>query len=112
MLLNHVSVRPHLGSGRKIQLGQKIHGSVMLLNDKVYTPKACPVINECYERSFWERLRTGEEKTHEWLELDLGEHIENMVQQLINQDNDDSLQSLRQIIITSKPAVCFLFSRR
>ncbi|CAA7268966.1 unnamed protein product [Cyclocybe aegerita] len=68
---------PHLGAGRKIHPGQKIHSS-LLLTDKqseVYTPKARPP-----ERNgFWEKLRKGEETKGKWLEVDLHEIVKDIV---------------------------------
>jgi len=47
-------IRPHLGSPRKIHAGQKIHSSLMLSNNRRYTPKARPLDDS---PDFWEEAR-------------------------------------------------------
>lgn len=102
-----VTLRPHRWTGRKIHPGQKIHSSLLRADAATwqdYTPKARPAIDE---GSFWETLRsqeTGGHLTREWLELDLSERIENIIEQLITEDNDAALLSLHYIAISSKPA--------
>jgi hypothetical protein len=100
-------IRPHLGSSRKIHRGQKIHSS-LVLSDKTrgeYTPKACPLEGG---PDFWEKVRT--KGLGDWLERDLYEYTETLVNRLIGKDPGTALQTLRQTAISGTPAQFFIFS--
>ena len=98
-------VRPHLGSGRKIHKGQKIHMSLVWAagsKGEEYTPRARPFGNDPL---FWEKLRGQEEERmaniSEWLELDLYEHSKLAVEKVTEGDNT-ALKSLRHTFISGK----------
>ncbi|KIK05052.1 hypothetical protein K443DRAFT_4064 [Laccaria amethystina LaAM-08-1] len=96
--------RPHLGSGRKIHRGQKIHSSLVRADGSTaenYIPKARPFDDD---PSFWEKLR-DKKKEHMkdiagWLELDLYEHSKHAVEKLVTEGDDIALKSLHHTYIS------------
>ena len=104
-LLIKVFVRPHLGRGRRIHRGQKIHSSLVRASVSTaedYIPKARP-FNE--NPLFWEMLRDGEKEVtayiSEWLELDLYEQSKRAAEKLVDGD-DTALKSLLDVFILGK----------
>jgi len=83
-------IRPHLGSPRKIHRGQRIHSSLLLSDKPKYIPKARPLDGDPH---FWEKGRTG---LSDWLEIDLYEHTQTLVKNLITECPGRALQILRQ----------------
>ena len=83
--------RPHLGSSRKIHSSQKIHSSLTLSNNTNYTPKARPLNDD---PNFWENARKN--GLGDWLELDLYEYTQSLVERLIGERPGTALQALRQ----------------
>jgi hypothetical protein len=86
-------IRPHFGSSRKIHSGQKIHSSLLLSNNKEYTPKARPLDDD---PGFWEEARKN--GLGDWLELDLCEYTGNLVESLISDDPGTASQTLRECV--------------
>jgi hypothetical protein len=91
-------IRPHLGSSRKIHRGQKIHGSLVLSDNKNYTPKACPLYDG---PSFWKDART--KGLGDRLELDLYEYAQTLVKNVISEPSGAALQNLQQTAIWGTP---------
>ncbi|EDR01988.1 uncharacterized protein LACBIDRAFT_310142 [Laccaria bicolor S238N-H82] len=93
---------PHLGSGRKIHPGQKIHSSlVRAVGSRAdnYTPKARPPLDG--NGSFWKMLRDKEKQPmDEWLELDLYEHSKFAVEKLVTEGDATTLKSLHHTSIS------------
>ncbi|KJA23446.1 hypothetical protein HYPSUDRAFT_137751 [Hypholoma sublateritium FD-334 SS-4] len=102
-----VTRKPHLGSPRKIHVGQKIHSSFFLTsnvcNGEPYTPKACPLHDDT---SFWQPAR-WEKELCSWLVPDTYEHLDSLVDRFIDEPDIDLLVSLHQIASWSKQASIF-----
>jgi hypothetical protein len=94
MVINWL-IRPHLGTSRKIHPGQKIHSSLLLSDNRGYTPKALPLDND---PGFWEEVRR--KGLGYRLERDLYEYTKTLVWMLIN-ETPDTLQTLRQTAMSS-----------
>ncbi|KAF9541802.1 WD40 repeat-like protein [Agrocybe pediades] len=103
--------KAHHGAGRVIQPGQKIHSSLTLANglgkSDGYTPKARlsrTLLSEIKnlkankDEDFWENL--GDEKFRKWLEVDLEQHVENLLRMYISEreaQKEQVLNVLKQI---------------
>ena len=83
----------HLGSSRKIHPGQKIHSSLTLTNDTNYTPKARPLNDD---PKFWEN--TCKNGLGDWLELDLYEYTQTLVERLMGERPGTALRTLHEIV--------------
>jgi hypothetical protein len=106
--VSHVTnwlIRPHLGSSRKIHPGQKIHSSLTLSNNTKYTPKARPLDDDPL---FW--VHAHENGLGDWLELDLYEYTETLVERLIGERPGTALQTLRETVMSGTSAQFFTFS--
>jgi len=97
-------IRPHFGAPRKIHPGQKIHSSLLLSDKPKYTPKACPLDEH---PDFWEKGRTG---LGNWLEIDLYDHTQTLVKNLITEGPGNALQTLRQTAMWGTSPQLFRFS--
>ena len=115
-LLIKALVRPHLGSGRKIHQGQKIHSSLVRAGGSTaenYIPKARPLGDEIF---FWQMLRNKKKEptadVSEWLELDLYEYSKLAVEKLVTECDNTALKSLHHTSISGKLSHprCFSFS--
>ncbi|KIK04380.1 hypothetical protein K443DRAFT_4683 [Laccaria amethystina LaAM-08-1] len=89
---------PHLGKGRKIHRGQKIHTSLVRARGSTaenYIPQARPFDND---PSFWDMLRDeGKEPTanvSEWLELDLDEERKLAVEKQVTEGEGDAPEAV------------------
>jgi hypothetical protein len=109
--LTNWAIRPHLGAGRKIHHGQKIHSSLLLANnERNYTPKARPP-----DRSLiWKTLHDkgfGSKMAGQWVEFDLYQSTKTAVENLVTSLKDDvapgkksaALEALYQIATSGKP---------
>jgi len=100
-MLTNWLVIPHLGSGRKIHPGQKIHSSLMLTDKtrREYTPQARPPKDD---PNFWERAHTR--GLGGWLERDLYEYTKTLVMSLGTESPVDgpTLKTLRQTAKSSR----------
>ncbi|PPQ69955.1 hypothetical protein CVT26_013291 [Gymnopilus dilepis] len=89
----HSTVKPHLGAGRKIHPGQKIHASLILANRDRYTPKARPPE---YLTGFWEKV--GPNVMRDWLEFDVYDEIDEAMSKFLAEEDDaaagDGLKNL------------------
>jgi len=95
-------VRPHLGSSRKIHVGQKIHGSLTLTDKTRYTPKARPPKND---PPFWDIVR--KEGLGEWQAVDLYEYTQTLVEKFVNDGDSTVWQILRQTATSGMSARSF-----
>ena len=75
--------RPHLGAGRKIHPGQKIHASLILANRDRYTPRARPPE---HLTGFWEKI--GPNVMRDWLEFDVYDEIDEAVSKFLAEEDD------------------------
>ena len=91
--------RPHLGSSRKIHIGQKIHSSLTLSDNTKYTPKARPIVDN---PNFWKEVRTM--GLGDWLAIDLYEYTETLVEKLITERSGTVLETLRQTVMSGLSA--------
>ena len=110
-LLIEAFVRPHLGSGRKIHPGQKIHSALVRARGpsaENHIPKASVFDDNHDNNSFWANLRGwGREPTAnipEWLEVDLYEYSKLAVDKLVSEGDDTALnlKSLHHASISGK----------
>jgi len=95
-------VRPHLGSSRKIHVGQKIHGSLTLTDKSRYTPKARPPQND---PPFWDMVR--KEGLGEWRAVDLYEYTQTLVEKFVNDGDSTVWKFLRQTATSGVSAQSF-----
>ncbi|KAJ3507945.1 hypothetical protein NLJ89_g6019 [Agrocybe chaxingu] len=94
--------KPHFGSGRKIQPGQKIHTSLLLAKGAdEYIPVARPPPDVTWD---WTKVRKedaiNQPELRGWLEFDLYEYTKTAVGALIT-DGEGSLEGLRQIAVSA-----------
>jgi len=100
-------LRPHLGSGRKIHEGQRVHSSLVLARRTEYIPKARPLDDD---ESFWRHLldegATGLQFRHDWLEHDLADLTWDSIGRFISDATGDGsiLDGLRLYTATGKSA--------
>jgi len=97
-LVTNWLIRPHLGSSHKIHHSQKIHGSLVLSDNKNYTLKACPLYDG---PSFWKDMRT--KGLGGRLELDLYEYMQTLVKKVISEPSGAALQNLQQTMMWGTP---------
>lgn len=92
--------RPHLGAGRIIQPGQKLHSSLILSGGlgTSYIPKARFSDASINKVEFWKQLNTSEELIH-WVEMDLDTHIEDILRIFVLEETkrETMFNILRQI---------------
>jgi hypothetical protein len=103
-LLTNWSIRPHLGSCRKIHDGQKIHSSLLLADalGSSYTPKARPLDIVNPDGSFWKNL--GQPQLSHWVEADLYQYTRTLANALLSVQNYTVVsQNLRQTARSGKP---------
>jgi hypothetical protein len=77
----------------------------MLSNNTKYTPKARPLDDDPF---FWENAR--ENGLGDWLELDLYQYTQTLVETLICERPGTALQTLRQTVMSGTSAQLSTFS--
>ncbi|KDR71319.1 hypothetical protein GALMADRAFT_144010 [Galerina marginata CBS 339.88] len=92
-----MTYKPHVGSGRKLHAGQKIHGSFTLTDKtkKEYTPQARPLDDDPL---FWEKVRDDKNRLGAWRAVDLYEYTQILVNKSTSTKDGASAiwQTLRQ----------------
>ncbi|KAF8883655.1 WD40-repeat-containing domain protein [Gymnopilus junonius] len=101
-----ITRKPHLGKGRKIHPGQKIHASFVLAK-QTYVPRALPPQQV---EDFWQGLKP-ESDDSEWLEFDLYDSIDFTVDNFIHTSGTDSAFQLPSNVAISGSGRKALYSK-
>lgn len=101
-------MRPHVGSGRRIHDGQKIHQSFMVYHGDTYVPKARPTMGDV---NFWKKCREDHGTRSIWLESDFKKYAGELVNRYQERPRDQNLiRTLHDIAITGRNMFIYDYS--